>query len=105
MLRAVVAFALVEFALVALVGCLETGLSVNKLCRHVGHVLFTRNHCAKLSELNMCPQCLIRDTCCADSNTSCVIEHTLLSGLTMFPNTPISTRSSSCAGVSLRSSG
>ena len=92
-------------ALVALVACLETGLEVNKLCRHVGHVLFMRNQCAKLSELNMCPQCLIRDTCCADSNTSCVIEHTELIGLTMFPNATDSTRSSSWAGVSLRSSG
>ena len=91
--------------LVAVVACLETGLAVNKLCRHVGHVLFMRNQCARLSELNMCPQCRIRDTCCADSNTSCVIEHTELIGLTMFPNTTDSTRSSNCAGVSLRSSG
>jgi len=54
--------AFVVLAFVAFVVCLETGLLVNKLCRHVGHVLFRRNQCAKLSELNMCPQCLMRDT-------------------------------------------
>ena len=33
--------------------CRRGAASVNKLCRHVGHVLFMRNQCAKLSELNM----------------------------------------------------
>ena len=101
---ALVALALVALALLALSLVAWALRSVNKLCLHVGHVLFIRNHCDKLSELNMCPQCLIRDTCCADSNASCVIEHTLLIGLTMFPNATVSTRSSNCACVSLRSS-
>jgi len=47
----------------------------------------------------------MRDTCCADSNTSCVIEHNVLIGLTMFPNTTVSMRSANCAGVSLCISG
>ena len=81
------------------------GLEANKLCLHVGHVLFRRNQCAKLSELNMCPQCLMRDTVCVGSNESCVMEHKVLSGLTMFPNTTVSMRSCNCAGVNLRSSG
>lgn len=33
--------------------CRRGAASVNKLCRHVGHVLFMCNQCAKLSELNM----------------------------------------------------
>ncbi len=34
----------------------------NKLCLHVGHVLFARNHRAKLFVLNMCPHCRMRET-------------------------------------------
>jgi hypothetical protein len=56
------------------------------LCRHVGHVLFMRNQCDKLFELNMWPQYRMRATRCRGLNTSCVIEHTLLIGFTMFPN-------------------
>ena len=58
----------------------------NKLCLHVGHVLFMRNHCAKPSGLNMWPQCRMRATCWLGSNTSWVIEHTLFIGLGMFLN-------------------
>ena len=77
---------------------------VSKLCLHVGQVLFMRNQCAKLSALNMWPQCLMRATRCVGSNESWVIEHTLLIGLTMVSKTTSSTRSSNSAWVSLRSS-
>ena len=84
---AVVAVVVVVVVGAAVVGIVVVGarlFEVLKLCLHVGHVLWLRNHSIKLSGLNMCPQCRMRATRCVGSNVSCVIEHTVFNGRSIF---------------------